>query len=193
LTNTTIVYSSYFNSAALAIHLGNPEKAEQLWQQLAILGKKTGHSLLFRLALSHINNTRLQSRDISLLSQSEKLRPGDIFNQTDLPLDNKVVTRNSFWLDGEKLQLLQLQSGTTIITDKDNKVIDAWQTYSSDARLGKLQLGDSIDRSYKIYGMPSRHMYMSSGEYLAYDHLGVALHLLNNKVVGWFLYQPTGS
>lgn len=191
LTSTTVVYSIFYNAAALASHQGDSKKAQQLWQQLAGLGNKTGHSLLFRLALSHINDTHLDSQNVSLLAQVEQLRPGDTFDlSTVQSVRGSITSHNSFWLDGEKFELVQFQSGARIITNNKNKVIDAWQTYADGARLGKLQPGDSIDRPYKVYGLPSRHLYMSSGEYLAYDHLGVAFHLLNNKLAGWFLYQP---
>ena len=105
-------------------------------------------------------------------------------------MNASIIKQQAIWLNGDKLQLLIFATGESYIINDKDIVQHAWQTPMSSATIGNLHLGDKIDRPYKLYGIPSRHLHLDSGEYLAYDHLGIAFHLLDNKVNGWFLYQP---
>lgn len=68
--------------------------------------------------------------------------------------------------------------------------MNAWQD-SAQAKLNKgIAMGDMADRALKTLGIPDRQLHMMSGEYLAYDAHGLAVHVVKNKIAGWFLYHP---
>ena len=188
LNATAILYASVYNAAALANYKNDSVEATQLWQQLARFSKSTRHSLLFRLALEQLDTPPARAAMTPFVPRIHKLRVGDILRPDTL---NQQMSREStVWINGDKLQLVILHSGESFILNAENKVINAWQAPQTHAALGDLHLGDNSDRPFKLYGIPSRHLHLASGEYLAYDNLGVAFHLLDNKVAGWFLYQP---
>ena len=185
--DSLLLYSSFHNAAAFARQQQDNSKAEQLWQQLAHISKSRGDSLIFRLALAQLKQQRLATAPINITPQVQQKRIGDIITPKS---SNSQTETHALWLDGEQLHLLQNSNGAVFVTNKDNRIIGAWQTAVDHARLGPLTVGEPLDRPYKLFGLPSRHVHMDSGTYLAYDHLGIAIQLLNNKVSGWFVYQP---
>lgn len=188
LNATAILYAGVYNAAALAEYKQDQTGAAKLWQQLAKYSKSNQRSLLFRLALEQLEPSNARPATVPFIPRIHKIRIGDML-QTDSV--SGIVTKDStVWINGDKLQLIILRNGESFILNTDNKVINAWQSPTGHAELGDLHLGDNIDRPFKLYGVPSRHLHLASGEYLAYDTLGVAIHLLDNKVTGWFLYQP---
>ena len=187
--NALLLYSSFRNAAAFAQYQHKDARASQLWQQLARISKSQGDSLVFRLALTQLQHKAITttSASVNVIPQVQHHRIGDIINTR---ADNNETPSQSLWLDGEQLHLLQHNDGGIYVTNNDNRIISAWQTAVDHARLGPLNLGESLDRPYKLFGLPSRHIHMDSGTYLAYDNLGIAIQLHNNKVAGWFVYQP---
>jgi len=190
-----LVYSAYYNSAAYANYLGNHARAKRLWKQLASQSKSSGNSVLFRLALSHVIATSPQSQHMTTAPNIDGLRLGDKFLKTSSTVQLHQI--NELWIEGEKYKVHRLNNGSRYVIGTDNRIISAWQNSgqnsvqdSGQASLnGNIAFGDSADRSLKSLGIPTRQLHVMSGEYLAYDDYGVAVHIVQNKVAGWFLYD----
>jgi len=77
-----------------------------------------------------------------------------------------------------------------ILGTDDGVVRHAWQVKTGGQLPAGVAIGDSSDRALKTLGIPTRHLHLLSGEYLAYDELGLAVHIVGNTIDGWFLYEP---
>lgn len=179
-----LIYTTYYNSAAYAEYLGNHKKADNLWKELAKHGKTTGNGLLFRLALGQLANDSLKKASFKTAPKLNGFRIGDKFP----PKLTKADTNSEFWIEGEKYKVSHLTNGSRFVTGPEDKIIGAWQDSGKESLNGLILLGDDADRPIKSLGIPDRHLHMVSGEYLAYDDYGVAVHIINDKVAGWFLY-----
>jgi len=198
LSENLLLYSSYYNYAALLRFSGKAERARTYWKQLAQQAKKSGNSLLFRLALAQLTHKggalSSGSSPHEPLLQAPTIngyRPGDMIKAEDTG-KFKAGSRkvDDLWIDGELHQVYRLDNGSRFITDARGKIISAWQDMGRASVAGRVRSGDAAERPFKTLGIPDRHLLMSSGEYLAYDQYGLALHLNNNKVQGWFIYIP---
>lgn len=177
-------YSSYYNYAALLQAVGKEDRARQLWQQLAKQSAKSGNGLLLQLALHQLNQrpgTRLR---LSMAPNIDGYRLGD---RQQLKAEHYRV--DDLWIDGELHRVYRLANGSRMVTTAGGRIISAWQDMGRASIEHKLRPGDPVDRPFKTLGIPDRHLLLSSGEYLAYDQYGLALHINNNRVQGWFLYQ----
>ncbi len=197
MSENLLIYSSYFNYAALLNFSGKPDRVKKYWKQLAQAAKKSGNSLLFRLALNQLNLTSLSLAELSQIKLSQmKLSQAPTINGYRLGDINLGVTNQAdeLWIDGELHRVYRLPNGSHLITGSEGKIISASQQMGQSQEQVTIDdiisLGDSADRPFKTLGIPDRRLLLSSGEYLAYDNYGLALHLNNNKVQGWFLYKP---
>lgn len=182
------LYASHHNYAALAKFTGQTAKISKIWQGLAKHAKMRGNSLLFRLALNQLQPARQDPALINYPNVAD-LRLGDTLSITKQRQKNNSKT--DIWLEGERLVVNRHANGAKFLVDADNKIISAWQEAGNAEILQGISMNDSADRPLKVLGIPTRHMYMLTGEYLAYDHYGFALHVVNNQVAGWFLYDPS--
>ncbi len=182
-----LVYSAYYNSAAYASYLEKPAKAKSLWEQLATQAKSTGNSLLFRLALGHVIASSPQTHSITTAPNIDGLRLGD--KLLTASSNGQARQINELWIEGEQYKVYRLHNGSRYVIGPDRKIISAWQDSGPVNLNGNIAFGDSADRSLKSLGIPARRLHMMSGEYLAYDDYGVAVHIVHNKVAGWFLYN----
>lgn len=186
LPENVMRYSATYNLAELYNSINKKSEAKQAWLDLAQLSKKTGDTLLFRLALSHINpeSNTVHSPQLKRAPTIMGKRLGDKVLSNSNPAD--------LWIDGERFQL-DINENTKFISNGDGTLIGAWQnsnTEPTSAHISHtLQIGDAADRPFKALGMPDRHLNMTSGEYLAYDDYGLAIRISNNRVKGWFLYD----
>ena len=177
-----LIYSAFYNSAANATLIGNQETASATWQQLARLAKNSGNSLLFRMSLEHIRPGSTTSN--SALTNALMV---DGYRLKDKLSANNRYKINELWIEGEKYNVNIDTNGSHFITLHSGVIINAWQnTHGSIAKL--LSIGDKPDRPLKTLGIPDRQLHMLSGDYLAYDSYGLALHINQNKVQSWFLY-----
>ncbi len=183
LPENLLKYSAFYNSAANDIFIGDHASALSSWQQLAREAQASGNSLLFRLALSQIKPaTPAASNVLSVAPVVHGLRLGDHY-----PARNKQDRVSDLWIEGDKFNVFRNSLGSHYIVSDKGKIISAWQeTEGSIENL--LSIGDKPDRPLKALGLPDRHLHMLSGDYLAYDRYGLALHINQNKVQGWFLY-----
>ena len=182
-----LVYSAYYNSAAYAIYQGEPSRATTLWKKLAAYARDEAKSVLFQLAVSHINQRPVTKAMIDKAPAIEGVRLGDR-NLGQVSKKSKLV--NSLWIEGDKYKVYRLDNGSRFIVNANKKVINAWQD-SGKAQLDRgLSIGDEADRAMKTLGTPDRQLHLVSGEYLAYDTYGLAVHIIKDRIAGWFLYQP---
>lgn len=181
-----LTYTVYYNSAAYAEYLGDHAKADNIWKDLAKHGRISSNGLLFRLALSQISIDSLQTKRLITAPKLNGLRIGDKFPSKWLKDEQHLDS--GFWIEGERYQVFHLFNGSRFVIGPDQKIIGAWQDSGDETLSGRISLGDDADRPVKSLGIPDRHLYMMSGEYMAYDNYGVAVHIINNKVAGWFLY-----
>jgi len=179
----------FYNLAALYTSIDKSHEADKVWMKLAKISQKEGDTLLFRLAINHIDpekhtlvRNKLQQApaiDGRRLGDTMAISPGVNYNRSDL------------WVDGEHF-LVVLDKSSRYITNDEGVLISAWQS-DSDAKSAqinnKLSMGDPADRPFKTLGIPDRRLSMTSGEYLAYDNYGLAVRISNDKVRGWFLYE----
>lgn len=191
MPHNLLVYSTYFNSAAFATYNGNDKNAQAMWKQLAQLSKSNGNSLLFRMALSHLTQ---QSSPVTLTEAPtiQGNRLGDnLSSPATAQKENPSIKplNDELWIDGEQYKVYQNKDGSRYITTIDGKIISASQEMGNVTLANTLSFGDRADRPFKTLGIPDRRLDMQSGEYLAYDRYGLALHIINDKISGWFLYN----
>jgi len=181
-----LVYAATYNSAALALFDDQPALAQQYWQQLAAAAKSSGNALVFRLALGHLVPASPGAHlALSRAPSIDGIRLGD------RAAKNAAAQVSDLWIDGEQHRVYRLADGARYIVDPTGRVISAWQQQGKASLQQVIRTGDDADRAFKALGLPDRRLDMVSGEYLAYDQYGLALHINNNQVLGWFLYtQP---
>ncbi len=182
-------YSVSYNLAQLYGSIDRTADAEKVWMKLARLSQRKGETLLFRLALNHINQEKntLPVQKLQLAPAVNGKRLGDSITITGKNNNH----RSDLWIDGERYQIVRDMNSRYIIQD-DGTLISAWQNddkMNSNQISNSLKIGDPADRPFKTLGIPDRQLSMTSGEYLAYDDFGLAVRISNDKVTGWFLYE----
>ncbi|MBI3187444.1 MAG: hypothetical protein HYZ31_06245, partial [Gammaproteobacteria bacterium] len=183
LPENLLLYSAFYNAAANDLFMGDEAAARASWQQLARMAQTAGNSLLFRLALGQLNPAApVTTTALTVAPVVQGLRLGDAYKV------NKLQDQSSdLWIEGDKFSVMRNHQGSHYVVSDKGKVINAWQEAEGSIE-NLLAIGDKPDRPLKALGMPDRHVHMLSGEYLAYDRYGLALHINQNKVQGWFLY-----
>lgn len=183
LPDNLLLYTVYYNSAANDVFMGDIDSARSTWQQLARDARASGNSLLFRLALGQIRPTSsAPSWRLTGAPAVNGFRLGDKYQAS-----SKQHRVSDLWIEGDKFNVFRNRYGSHYIVSDQGKIISAWQE-SEGSIDGFLSIGDKPDRPLKTLGLPDRHLHMLSGDYLAYDQYGLALHINQNKVQGWFLY-----
>ncbi len=179
-----LIHSSFRNAVALAKARNKNTNITKLWQRMARLAQASHQPLLFRLAIEHVRPGSLQSRPPAWTPKIRGARLGDVVHAS--------ARRNTFWLDGETLSIYRFDDGARWVVDSKGRLINAWQ-HGGQSHLGnKLVLGDTADRPLKALGPPTRRVELVSGTYLAYDALGLAIHIEDGHIGGWYLYRPDG-
>jgi hypothetical protein len=178
-----LIYTAHHNFAALLAHNGEADKAMGLWKNLATTAKQQGNAFLFRLALSHVNPDASppQPPAKALLIGGKRL--GDALTNGISP-----QLKSELWIEGDLFQVYRFNDGSRFVVGKEQRILNAWQASGRQQLTDGIAVGDVADRTLKTFGVPNRRMHMLSGEYLAYDDFGVAIHIDNNKIAGWFLY-----
>lgn len=178
------IYTAFQNAVIVSEANGTSASATTLWKRAAQLAKRSGYALLFQLAVERVRPGIISQKTPSLATTIMDARLGDPVTTT--------TEANSFWLEGEKFNIYRFANGARWVVNNKNHLVKAWQT-GGQAKLGTtLTLGDAADRPIKALGLPSRRIELVSGVYLAYDNLGLAIHIEDDRVSGWFLYNPDG-
>jgi tetratricopeptide (TPR) repeat protein len=174
-------YAVVHNAAAVAEFRGDKAGAEALWRQAADEARTQGRALLFRLLVARLRPDAAARIDAVSLVHGARL--GDAAAKP--PREG-----SEFWLEGEALTLYRFDDGARWVVDSKGRVASAWQSGGWARQTAGIVMGDSEDRPMKVLGAPSRRIELGSGAYLAYDALGLAFHVDNGRVSGWFLYHP---
>lgn len=183
LPENLLLYTSFYNSAANDMFMGESASALSSWKKLARNAQGSGNSLLFRLALAQIRPMPVShSNALSQAPDVNGYRLGDQYQ-----LNSKQHRVSELWIEGEKFNVYRTRQGGHYVASDMGKIVNAWQE-SEGSIEALLSIGDKPDRPLKTLGLPNRHLHMLSGDYLAYDQYGLALHINQNKVQGWFLY-----
>ncbi len=182
-----LIYTAHHNFAALLSHKGDPNSAMTLWKNLATTAQQQHKPFLFRLALNHLNpqTAAPQPRATALHIAGKRL--GDALSG-DKDKSIRDDKKSELWIEGDLYHVYRFDDGSRFVVGKDQRILSAWQASGRQQLTTGLALGDGADRSLKTFGVPNRRMHMLSGEYLAYDDYGIAIHIDNNKIAGWFLY-----
>lgn len=190
ISSDLLIYTAHHNLAALLQHSGKKSQADELWKNLASNSKKQGNGFLFRLAVNHIGSHAQPAglRPKALLIHGKRL--GDKLANSTSPeaKPTSEVSISELWIEGDLYHVYRFADGSRFVVGKDKRILSAWQASGAQRLTNGIVLGDSADRSIKTLGVPSRRMHMISGEYLAYDDYGIAIHIDNKKIAGWFLY-----
>ncbi len=182
LSEDSLRYALTYNLSAISKQLGNLQASQRLWNSLARQSKQNGNAYLFQLAVSNINRDALPN---TKTPNDVKTGPvlGDKFKS-----DDNTMTINELWLDGDKYRVIRKENGGRLVADENNYLI-AVSNLPTSGNGKSLNIGDPADRILINYGLPSRRVYVERGEYLAYDELALAVHIVNNRVTGWFSYR----
>ena len=185
LSQDVINYTAVYNLAALYHQQGRSKTAQDLWQKLAQTEKSKGNALLFRLALKNlVGPTDTSQQALSRAPSVKGVRLGD-----KKPRDDSPHHVSELWIEGEQYHLYVYEDGARYISASSGKIISARQVGGLASIAGLVEIGGGSDRPLKTLGLPDRRLQLSSGEYIAYDDYRLALHILNNRVQGWFLYR----
>lgn len=184
LSRELISYTLFRNYTALLIFTGKKQQAEKVWQQVARNEKKAKDSILFQMALHHIREQapRFVAEHHALI---QRHRIGD-------RLQTNAKHKSTVWFNGERFTLNRFSNGAQLLSAPNKRITNAWQeTHKQAMVFSKIKTGMSLPQGLKILGLPNRRLDFSAGQYLAYDNLGVAFEIANNRITGWFLYENT--
>jgi len=184
LPSDILSYSAVYNLAAIYRYRGQEEKIKGLWQELAQTAQRNGEVVLFQLALKNLKPGS-QSRKL-ILSQAPAIKGVRLGDKK--PRDDTPHRVSELWIEGEQLHVYIYEDGARYISESSGKVMSASQVGGVATIEGLIEIGGSADRPLKTLGLPDRRLYLSSGEYIAYDDYRLAVHIDNNRVQGWFLY-----
>ncbi len=185
LPRDILSYSVVYNLAAIYRYRGQSAKAKELWRDLAQREKAAGNAVLFRLALKNLAGKDLAGNSVLRQAPAIKgVRPGD-----RKPRDDTPHRTSELWIEGEQYHVYVYDDGARYISARNGKVVSASQIGGRASIEGLIEIGGGADRPLKTLGLPDRRLHLSSGDYLAYDDYRLALHIVDNRVKGWFLYQ----
>lgn len=182
-----LLYTAFHNSAALAQYAQKKTTAHRYWKELAQYAQSTGNGLLFQISLSRLDVASPAALLPPTALNIDGLRLGDRIGSQRF--DNKSYRSNDLWIEGEQYRVLRFNNGSRFVVGPEKRIISAWQHSGHGTLSHNVSIGDKADRPIKAMGTPDRRLHLISGEYLAYDQFGIALHIDNRQVVGWFLYN----
>jgi len=97
------------------------------------------------------------------------------------------VDKRELWVSGERFLLYQFTDEAYLLVNRNNRVIEAWQDVIITEN-NKSNIPVTLAMLKKTYGMPSRTLSVTGGDYFVYDSLGVATKVNNDQVEGWMLF-----
>ncbi len=185
-----IRYSAAFNRAAYQRFLGRAG-TKNSWERLARQAQSEGNALLFRLALAHITPNATRAPTLKAAPKVGGLRLGDSLSGPKVRRVPQISEAeiSPLWIEGAQYHVYRFKNGARYVVAADGKIQQAWQDAGTARLSNQLAVGDAADRPLKTLGIPDRRLYFTSGAYLAYDRYGLAVHLVDQKVAGWFLYD----
>jgi hypothetical protein len=183
-----IIYAVHANLALLYQHAGVPARAAKQWKSLANWGQKHSPLLFRRARLQLIPNDKQKPAQAFALPMVANVSLGDRI--TKEPTDAQYKVSDEFLYEGSRMQLFRLTDGGRVVVNSQRKVVAAWQSGGKVRTVKGLAVGDDAPTVLQRLDVPSRVVYTTRGDYLAYDNLGLAVLLQQGQVGGWFAYRP---
>ncbi len=184
-----LIFSTYFNYAALARFLGKTAEAQRILKRMTKHTRTLNDAVAFRLSLNQLRPRKM--KPVIKISQPLRIQNRAIGQIFTSQWQTGQQPTQGIWIEGEQFQLIHSPQQVKFLIDRNHQIMAAWQESGTEASIHGTALGDDRSRVVKLHGVPSRQVYSVKGEYLAYDSLGLAVYLLNNQVSGWFLYPST--
>lgn len=182
IPNDQLAFASVMNQTALLMSDGREDEAKQRWLAYA-QSTQQSKTDLFQVALTQLQPARAAKQRVSVPTAFMSFKVGDKW------LNDRPTETTELWYDGAPYQLIQLD-GRTIVLDDASRVVSVRVRGNVSDQLNQLETGWTLDRVVTNYGAPKRRLDLMNGQYLAYDHLGLAVQVEQNRVVGWFYYLP---
>ncbi|WP_455208040.1 hypothetical protein [Kaarinaea lacus] len=182
LLDDSLRYALTYNLATILSQQGDAHAADQAWQQLVQHAKLQGNGYLFQLAVANLNQRALADNRTSATMLGDE-KPGDKFTAA-----NKPHNVSELWLDGERYKVIRTEQGSRLVTDEQDRIFAATRVANQSGKQ-LINIGDTADRPIIQFGLPTRRIELISGEYLAYDALALAIHIVNGRITNWFSYR----
>ncbi|MFC3703081.1 hypothetical protein ACFOND_15740 [Reinekea marina] len=183
LSLSQLQYAALMNMTGHYLRESQADTAKQLWLQYA-QREQQAHSDLFQMALNQLQPNRMAKQSVSIPFAVQEYRIGEKW------LKDRPDATAELWYNGAPFQLLTLD-GRSIVVDDQARIISVWVTDNVRDMIDKVQMRWTIDRVITNLGTPSRRLDLVAGQYLAYDHLGLAVKIEQGVVHGWFYYLPS--
>ena len=181
-------YSLAFNLVALSDSQNDADRIRTTWTDLAKRAQAKGYPYLFQLAVKQL---KAEPTAVPIFLKAPSIRGLRLGDRR--PRDNAAHIINELWIEGDQFQVIVYESGIRLVNRGDGTVISARQSNGHANFEHRLRIGDSADRPIKLLGIPDRRLHYRSGEYLAFDRLGLGVQIDDSKIVSWFLYKPASS
>ncbi len=182
LSADSLQYALTHNLANIEKQQGGARAAQQAWKKLAARAKQNGNSYLFQLAVANINQNALPKASKSPTTSS------DTILGSKYKTSKKTQKVSELWFEGDRYQVVRTEQGTRLVIDEKDYLIAA-SNVPTKTNGKSINIGDTADRALVYFGLPSRRIHLTSGEYLAYDSLALAIHVVNHRIAGWFSYR----
>ena len=182
LSVDSLRYALTYNLAAIERQQGNVRAAKQAWKKMAAKAKQNGNAYIFQLAVSNINQNAIPEASKSPTTKSA-FGLGNKYKS-----NSKTQNISEVWFDGDRYQVVRTEAGLRLVLDERDYLIAA-SNVPTRTNGKTISIGDAADRPLVYFGLPARRIHLTSGEYLAYDSLALAIHIVNGRVAGWFSYR----
>lgn len=182
LSVDSLRYALTYNLAAIAKQQGDTRAAQQAWKIMATKAKQNGNAYMFQLAVSNVNQNALPETNKIPTTNS------DTTLGSRYKTSKKTQKVSELWFDGDRYQVVRTEQGTRLVVDEKDYLIAA-SNVPTKTNGQNINIGDAADRPLVFFGLPSRRVHLTSGEYLAYDSLALAIHIVNGRIAGWFSYR----
>ncbi|MFL0810723.1 MAG: hypothetical protein K6L76_09940 [Agarilytica sp.] len=182
--NPALLFALIQNQTALAEFNDDATRAKKLWKNFAQTMGRQGEGYLLQLSLNKLreaSNTPPMRKHVNTQLSYKNI-------QLDSTLKNSNNASTKIWFDGEPIHIRRDQNGVWL-SNKQNKVIALWLNSGNFEGIDRLHMGDHAERVIRVIGPADRQITLSSGEFLAYDQLGLAIRVSQNKIASWFLYE----
>ena len=182
-----------FTRANLAVYLentGNMEGSRTQWKTLADLGKNRGDQDLLQFALKQLG------RQIEHLSPARTDTKESIHNYTigqrvtSTPKDVQKHLSDELWIEGERIQIYRFSDSAKVSINANRHIIAVWQAGGEAVTARGIHAGDDASKINRAYQSVSRKVMTTMGEYRVIKENGIAFHIIDGKVTGWFLFNP---
>jgi len=185
-----LLYTLYHNLATLLQRQGDDKRAQSLWRDLAQTSKHNSDPTLFRLAVAQLQHRAPETTGSSAVRVHGHVL-GDVVADTASAVS--LANGSEVWIEGERNLLYRFADGASLLVNAKRQVAAAWQQGGEAPPKTDLNIGETADRIFHRYGIPSRRIVTERGEYYAYDGIGLAVLVEGQHIKGWFIYDRSST